>query len=146
MHSHFIPSFLPSNLLCSPNAPLPAEYTSGMTSEPYNYYDPSSYWSSYSAWQQGYYESEPTSDGYNSYVSDRKPEEDELELIGMQQKFLNKLFSRFCTTILQVSWNFLFFQNIQYHLTLKSQIEKLLSKITTCGMLWKVQSGFRVIL
>lgn len=53
---------------------------SSMTSD-YNYYDSSSYWNSYSAWQQGYYESEPTSDSYN-YVSDRKPEEDELELIG----------------------------------------------------------------
>lgn len=55
---------------------------SNMNSEPYNYYDTSSYWNSYSAWQQGYYESEPTSDNYNNYVSDQKPEEDELELIG----------------------------------------------------------------
>jgi len=54
-----------------------------MNSEAYNYYDTSSYWNSYSAWQQGYYESEPTSDTYNSYVSDQKPEEDELELIGI---------------------------------------------------------------
>ncbi|XP_058799736.1 tRNA selenocysteine 1-associated protein 1-like isoform X1 [Phymastichus coffea] len=59
----------------------PSDYSSGMSSESYNYYDPSSYWNSYSAWQQGYYESEPTSDGYSNYVSDRKPEEDELELI-----------------------------------------------------------------
>lgn len=62
-----------------------SEYTtSNMNSDAYNYYDTSSYWNSYSAWQQGYYESEPTSEGYNSYVSDQKPEEDELELIGKE--------------------------------------------------------------
>lgn len=65
-----------------------SEYTpSNLNSDAYNYYDTSSYWNSYSAWQQGYYESEPTSDGYNSYVSDQKPEEDELELIGMKYIF-----------------------------------------------------------
>lgn len=62
-----------------------------MNSEAYNYYDTSSYWNSYSAWQQGYYESEPTSDAYNSYVSDQKPEEDELELIGMPYCFFTIL-------------------------------------------------------
>jgi len=62
---------------------------SNMNSEAYNYYDTSSYWNSYSAWQQGYYESEPTSDAYNSYVSDQKPEEDELELIGILSNFLS---------------------------------------------------------
>lgn len=61
---------------------------SNMNSEAYNYYDTSSYWNSYSAWQQGYYESEPTSDAYSSYVSDQKPEEDELELIGKYCCFL----------------------------------------------------------
>lgn len=63
-----------------------------MNSEAYNYYDTSSYWNSYSAWQQGYYESEPTSDAYNNYVSDQKPEEDELELIGIPFIFLQLLF------------------------------------------------------
>ncbi|XP_014218636.1 tRNA selenocysteine 1-associated protein 1 [Copidosoma floridanum] len=58
----------------------PSDYSSGISSD-YNYYDTSSYWSSYSAWQHGCYESEPTSDSYSNYVSDRKPEEDELELI-----------------------------------------------------------------
>jgi len=67
---------------------------SNMNSEAYNYYDTSSYWNSYSAWQQGYYESEPTSDAYNSYVSDQKPEEDELELIGILFYYLV-----FCQTI-----------------------------------------------
>ncbi|KAF7988579.1 hypothetical protein HCN44_001152 [Aphidius gifuensis] len=48
----------------------------------YNYYDTSSYWNSYSAWQQGYYGSEPTSDNnYGSYVSEHKHDEDDLELI-----------------------------------------------------------------
>lgn len=66
-----------------------SEYTpSNLNSDAYNYYDTSSYWNSYSAWQQGYYESEPTSDGYNSYVSDQKPEEDELELIGMKNNIV----------------------------------------------------------
>ncbi|XP_043469757.1 tRNA selenocysteine 1-associated protein 1 isoform X3 [Leptopilina heterotoma] len=37
--------------------------------------------SGYSAWQQGYYESEPTSESYGTYMADHKPEEDELELI-----------------------------------------------------------------
>lgn len=60
-----------------------SEYApTNMNSEAYNYYDTSSYWNSYSAWQQGYYESEPTSEAYNSYISDQKPEEDDLELIG----------------------------------------------------------------
>lgn len=67
---------------------------SNMNSEAYNYYDTSSYWNSYSAWQQGYYESEPTSDTYNSYVSDQKPEEDELELIGILF-FYNIIFNYF---------------------------------------------------
>lgn len=75
-----------------------SEYTpSNLNSDAYNYYDTSSYWNSYSAWQQGYYESEPTSDGYNSYVSDQKPEEDELELIGM--KYIFYKFSNFILLI-----------------------------------------------
>ena len=63
--------------------PSSSDYSSNLGSEAYNYYDTSSYWNSYSAWQQGYYESEPTSDGYSNYISDQKPEEDELELIGL---------------------------------------------------------------
>ncbi|XP_053595924.1 tRNA selenocysteine 1-associated protein 1 [Microplitis demolitor] len=59
-----------------------SEYSStNISTEGYNYYDTSSYWNSYSAWQQGYYESEPTADVYGAYVSEQKPEEDELELI-----------------------------------------------------------------
>lgn len=58
-----------------------ADYSSNLGSESYNYYDTSSYWNSYSAWQQGYYESEPTSESYGTYMADHKPEEDELELI-----------------------------------------------------------------
>lgn len=67
-----------------------------MSSEVYNYYDTSSYWNSYSAWQQGYYESEPTSDAYNNYVSDQKPEEDELELIGTLSGFFLKPYVSVC--------------------------------------------------
>ena len=74
-----------------------------MSSDAYNYYDTSSYWNSYSAWQQGYYESEPTSDGYSNYVSDRKPEEDELELIGMYRSFIIKLYSFFDNDISDVN-------------------------------------------
>ncbi|KAJ8673112.1 hypothetical protein QAD02_004374 [Eretmocerus hayati] len=71
----------PWNKVSDTSSAPTSDYSSGMSSESYNYYDTSSYWNSYSAWQQGYYESEPTSDGYSSYTSDRKPEEDELELI-----------------------------------------------------------------
>jgi hypothetical protein len=73
-----------------------------MSSDAYNYYDTSSYWNSYSAWQQGYYESEPTSDGYSNYVSDRKPEEDELELIGKHRAFIIKLYRFVMTMIFQI--------------------------------------------
>lgn len=79
-----------------------SEYTaSNMNSDSYNYYDTSSYWNSYSAWQQGYYESEPTSDGYNSYVSDQKPEEDELELIGTKMSLYTyiNIYNSFYTTL-----------------------------------------------
>lgn len=78
---------------------------SNMNSEPYNYYDTSSYWNSYSAWQQGYYESEPTSDNYNNYVSDQKPEEDELELIGnsLSSSNFSNLIGSFFTRLYSLS-------------------------------------------
>lgn len=56
--------------------------TANVSSEAYNYYDTSSYWSSYSAWQQGYYDSEHPTDSYNNYMTEQKPEEDDLELVG----------------------------------------------------------------
>lgn len=91
-------------LFYSSSSAPPSDYATNMSSESYNYYDTSSYWNSYSAWQQGYYESEPTSDGYNNYTSDRKPEEDELELIGMFREFIIKLYiSCFATIIFQIS-------------------------------------------
>ncbi|XP_063986095.1 tRNA selenocysteine 1-associated protein 1 [Diachasmimorpha longicaudata] len=73
----------PWNKLAGSTPPqMSSEYSStNVSSDSYNYYDTSSYWNSYSAWQQGYYESEPTSDNYSNYVSEPKPEEDDLELI-----------------------------------------------------------------
>lgn len=83
LHKNFIRSTFSSFSSSTPPQSTSEYPASNMNSEAYNYYDTSSYWNSYSAWQQGYYESEPTSDAYNNYVSDQKPEEDELELIGI---------------------------------------------------------------
>lgn len=74
----------PWNKITGTTSQLSGDYSStNIGSDNYNYYDTSSYWNSYSAWQQGYYGSEPTSDNnYGSYASEHKHDEDDLELIG----------------------------------------------------------------